>query len=65
MDKLSPLQRRLLSAEEVAHILGISVRTIYNRSGKRSINPLPFRVRRLGKRLRIDMEDLKKYIESI
>ncbi len=65
MNELSPIQRRLLSLEETAQFLGVSVRTLYNRCGKKSRNPLPFRVKRIGKLVRVDIVELLKYLESI
>lgn len=65
MKELSPIQRRLLSLEQTAEILGVSLRSLYNRCGKKSRNPLPFRIRRIGRLVRVDMQDLLKYLESI
>lgn len=65
MEKMSPVQRRLLSIDEVADYLGISVRTLYNRSGRRSKNPLPFKLKRVGKLLKVDILELERYVESL
>lgn len=65
MDKMSPLQKRLWSLEEVAIYLGLSPRTLYNRSGRKSKNPLPFKVKRVGKLVKVDVLELEKYVESL
>lgn len=65
MNKMSPLSRRLLSLEETAEYLGLSRRTLYNRSGRRAKNPLPFKLKRIGKLVKVDLRDLEKYVESI
>jgi len=65
MEKLSPLQRRLLSVEETAVYLGVAARTIYNRMSRRSKNPWPIKPKRIGKLVKFDLRDLEKYVESI
>lgn len=58
-------KRRLLSLRDTAEYLGVSLRTLYNRCGKKSRNPLPFPVKRVGKSVRVDIHDLEKYVESL
>ena len=65
MEKSVQLKRRLLSLEETAAYLGLSVRTLYNRCGRRSKNPLPFKIKRVGKLVKVDILELEKYVESI
>lgn len=65
MKNSRPIKRRLLSLEETAEYLGLSVRTLYNRSGRRSKHPLPFPVKRIGKLVKVDIQELEKYVESI
>ena len=57
--------RQLLSPEEAARFLNLSVRTIYNRIGRRSKNPFPFRVKRLGRLRKFDLRDLQGFVDSL
>jgi len=57
--------KRLLSAEETARYLGISVRTIYNRIGRKAEKPFPVKPKRIGRLIRFDLQDLDRYIESL
>ena len=57
--------KRLLSVKETAQYLGISTRTIYNRTGRRSKNPFPVKPKRVGRHVRFDLEALNKHIDSI
>ena len=57
--------RRLLSVEEAALFLNLSARTIYNRIGRRSKNPFPFRVKRLGRLRKFDIQDLQGFVDSL
>jgi len=59
------IQKRLLSVEEAAAYLGISPRTIYNRTGRKSKNPFPVRARRIGKLVKFDKRDLDAYVEEL
>jgi excisionase family DNA binding protein len=64
MDK-QPLQKRLLSVEEAAAYLNLSRRTLYNRVAPKSKNPLPIRVKRIGKLVKFDIKDLEEYVDSL
>jgi len=59
------IQRRLLSVEEAATYLGLSPRTIYNGVHRKTKNPFPVPVKRIGKLVKFDREDLDKFIESL
>jgi len=58
-------QKRLLSAKETAMLLGISVRTLYNRTGRKAHDKFPVKVKKIGKLLKFDLRDLEKYIDSL
>ena len=57
--------RRLLSVEETAEYLGISPRTLYNRTAPKSKNPFPVKPKRIGKLIKFDINDLDHYIDSL
>ena len=57
--------KRLLSIKETAQYLGISPRTLYNRTGRRSMNPFPVKPKRVGRRVRFDIVALNRYIDSL
>jgi len=57
--------KRLLSVEETAHYLGISVRTIYNSTHRKSKIKFPIKFKRIGKLIKFDIHDLDSYINSI
>ena len=57
--------KRLLSAEETAEYLGISVRTIYNKTGRKAKVKFPVRPKKIGKLLKFDVRELEAYIESL
>lgn len=57
--------RRLLTVEEVAGILGISPRTIYNRVHRKSKRLFPIRAKRVGRLLRFDVREVEAYIEGL
>ena len=56
---------KLLKIEDVAKILRISPRSIYNRCRKKALDPFPIRVRRVGKLIRFDPKDVYEYIEKL
>ncbi len=60
-----PVKRRLMSVEETAEYLGISPRTIYNRICHGTKNPFPIRVRRIGKLIKFDINDIEAYVDSL
>jgi len=55
---------RLLTMMQSARFLNISVQTLYNRIAPKAKNPFPVQPIRIGKSVRFDIEDLKKFIES-
>lgn len=63
MDK--SLTKRLLSVEETAEYLGLSVRTLYNRVAPRSKRPFPVKPKRIGKLVKFDVRDLDNYIDTL
>ena len=57
--------KRLLSAQETAEYLGISLRTLYNRTGRKSKDKFPVQPKKIGRLLKFDIRDLEKYIDSL
>jgi predicted DNA-binding transcriptional regulator AlpA len=55
----------LLTIKDVARILRISERSIYNQIGKRAKRRFPVKPLRVGGCIRFDIDDLKQYIESL
>ena len=58
------IQKRLLSVEEAATLLGVSPRTIYNGVAPKSKRPFPVRPKRVGKLVKFDIRELEKYITA-
>ena len=59
------IEKRLLSVEETAQYLGLSPRTIYNGTHRKSKNPFPVKPKRIGKLVKFDRLDLDKFIKSL
>ncbi|MDB4442248.1 helix-turn-helix domain-containing protein [bacterium] len=59
------MQEKLLTIREVARLLQISPRSIYNRCRKKAPDPFPIRVRRVGKLIRFDPKDIEEYIDRL
>jgi len=59
------ITKRLLNAEETAHYLGISIKTLYNQTGPKAKKRLPIRVKRIGKLLKFDIQELDAFIDSL
>ena len=59
------IMKRLLDIKEAAQYLGISERTLYNRIAPKAQNPFPIKVKRVGKSVRFDLEDLKRFVDSL
>jgi predicted DNA-binding transcriptional regulator AlpA len=57
--------KRLLSAEETAKYLGISVRTIYNQTGRKAKVKFPVRPKKIGKLLKFDKHEIDLWLDSI
>lgn len=64
-DKLNKNAKRLLSVEETATYLGISPRTIYNRIGRKAKSPFPIKPKRVGRLVKFDLKDIKRFIDSL
>jgi excisionase family DNA binding protein len=54
----------LLSPEELAELLGISVRSIYNRTAKASKIKFPIPYLRVGKLLRFHVRDVDNFLNN-
>jgi len=61
----SPMKKRLLTVSEVANYLGISPRSIYNQTGRRAQNKFPIKSIRVGKCIRFDIRDIRKYLDDL
>ena len=59
------LPKRLMSIDELASYLGVSVRTIYNRTGRKSADPFPIKPKRIGRLLKWDRNEVDAYIDSL
>ena len=64
-NKMNTITRWLLSAEETAHYLGISIKTLYNQTGPKAKKRLPVKVKRIGKLLKFDIRELDLFIDSL
>lgn len=53
-------KRRLLNINEVAGILGLSVKTIYNQISE---GRFPIKVKKVGKAVRFDSDDVQEYLD--
>ncbi|MFC1580017.1 helix-turn-helix transcriptional regulator [Thermodesulfobacteriota bacterium] len=60
----SQIQKRLLTVEETAQMLGISPRTIYNGVSPKSKRPFPVKVKKVGRLVRFRIEDVEAYITA-
>ena len=59
------IKKRLLSVEETAAFLGISVRTIYNQIGRKAKRKFPIKAKRIGRRILFDIRELESYVDSL
>ena len=59
------IEKRLFSAEEAAKYLGLSVKTLYNRTSRKSKNKLPIKVKRIGKLLKFERAELDRFIDAL
>lgn len=55
---------KLLRVHQVAEILNMSAKSIYNRSGRKSSHPLPFRVIRIGSRIRFSENEILNLVKE-
>ena len=58
-------EKRLLSVEETAVLLGISPRTIYNQIGKKTKIRFPIKPKRIGRLVKFDIKDIDAFLDSI
>jgi len=56
---------KLLTLKEVAEILRISPRSIYNGVRKNAEKPFPIPVKRIGKLIRFEASAVQRYIDKI
>ena len=56
------MNKRLLSVDEAAQYLGIASQSIYN---WRQEGNLPFPIKRIGRRVLIDIKALDRYIDEL
>ena len=59
------MQEKLLTIKEVAELLQISERSIYNGVRKKAERPFPIKVKRVGKLIRFHPKDVEKYIDRL
>ena len=59
------MPEKLLTIKELAQILQISPRTIYNQVRKKADKPFPIPVKRHGKLIRFDPKDVENYIAKL
>jgi hypothetical protein len=59
------VRRRLLTIPQVAEYLNLSPKYLYNRCHRKSKNPLPFPVKRIGRRCLVDIRDLQKFVSEL
>ena len=59
------MQAKLLTIKEVAELLQISERSIYNGVRKKAERPFPIKVKRVGKLIRFHPRDVEKYIAKL
>lgn len=56
--------KRFLTIRETAELMGLSPRTIWNRTGPRAKIKFPVRARRFGRAVRFALQDVLDYMES-
>ena len=57
--------QKLLTIKQVAEILNISKRTIYNQIHRKAKTKFPIKPKRIGTAIRFSLVDVKNYIDSI
>jgi len=58
-------EKRYLTADDLAEMLQISVRTIYTQVAPKSKRKFPLKPKRFGKLLRWDVRDVNAYLENL
>ena len=59
------MDKRLFSVEEAANYLGISPRTIYNGTGRKTQVPFHIPCKRWGKKILFDIKDLENFVSAL
>ena len=59
------IPKRLLSVTETAVYLGMSARSVYNGTSRKSKKKFPVKPLRIGGLIKFDIKDLDHYIESL
>jgi predicted DNA-binding transcriptional regulator AlpA len=62
---MGKIEKRLLSLNETARLLGLSPRTIYNQTGRKAKRKFPIKPKRIGKLIKFDIRDIERYIASL
>ena len=57
--------KRLFNIQEAARYLSIAPGTLDNRSSRKSKNPFPVKVKRIGGSVRFDKKELDAFIDSL
>jgi predicted DNA-binding transcriptional regulator AlpA len=65
MEKKSLPERRLLTVEEIAAMLSMSPKSIYNGCLRGAKYPFPIKPKRIRRLLRFDVRDVERYLESL
>jgi len=56
---------RFISVPAAAEYLGISAKTLYNRTHRKADNPFPVKVKKIGSRSLFDFQELEKFVASL
>ncbi len=59
------IEKRMLTVPEAAAYMGISKRTLYDRTGPKSKKPFPVRPKRIGGAVRFDKGELDRWLDSL
>ena len=59
------MEKRLLTVEEVAAMLSMSPKSIYNGCLRGAKYPFPIKPKRIRRLLRFDVRDVERYLESL
>jgi len=63
--EMEMIQKRWLNIKETAEYLGISHRSLYNRTSPKSPNPFPVKPKRIGSRILFDVKALDQFMEKL
>jgi len=56
------MNKRFLSVQELAELLGVSKSTIYHRCARGAENPFPIPAKRIGRLVRFDRRDVEAFM---